>query len=163
MRLRLVAGLMFLAALALRLLVAAPAQADVAAAGDAFRRVRDERRSVGQALGLAERREARRERARTLMDGVRSEPGDPVLRLRRDVVAAVGAVGVSRVRLAVLPSRPPVAATLRLSARGSLLEANRLSSELTNRWGLVLDRVRFAPEDGAVAISIDGLRLLGGS
>lgn len=163
MRLRAAAGSMLLVAIAIRVLVASPARTDTAAASDAFRRLRDERRAVSQALALAESREARRERARTLIAGLRAEGGDPVLRLRRDVVTAVGVVGVSRVRLAVLPSRPPVAATLRLSARGSLLEATRLSSELTTRLGLVLDRVRFTPEEGAVGVSIDGLRLLGGS
>lgn len=163
MSLRVLAGILALAALALRLFVAAPAQRDVAAASDAFHRARDERRSLAQSLAQAERREARRQRAAALLAGAPAETGDPVTRLRRDVVASVGAAGVSRVRLAVSASRPPVAASLQISARGSLEQATQLSAELTARRGLVLSRARFTPEDGAVEIDLDGVRLLGGS
>jgi hypothetical protein len=162
-RLRIIAAGLVALAVVLRLLVAAPAQRDIVTGSDAFRAARDQRHALTQALGLAERREARRRKAVALLASVRAEPGDPVTRLRRDAVASVAAIGVSRVRLAVSPARPPVAAALRLSARGSLAQATRLSADLTTRWGLVLERVRFTPEGDEIAIDIDGLRLLGGS
>jgi len=160
---RLLALLLVIAAIALRLLVAVPAQREAAALGDAYRRARDDRRDVAQQLAGAERREARRQK--TLASMLAAAPGnaDPVTRLRRDAVASVREAGVSGVRLVVVPARAPVGATLQLSARGSLVDAQRLSADLTMKRGLVLARVRFAPRDTDVTIDIDGARLLGGS
>jgi hypothetical protein len=158
-----VAGILVLGALALRLLVTAPAQGELAAQNDAYRRARDARREVQQQLVRAELREARRQKALRLIAGSRGESGDPVTRLRRDAVDSVRDAGVSGVRLSVSPARAPVAATLRLSARGSLVAATDLSLDLTVKRGLILDRVRLTPVDQGVVIDIDGARLLGGS
>jgi len=155
--------LLVFAAIALRLFVAVPAQREAALLGDAYRRARDERRDVAQQLSGAERREARRQRALASMLAAVPGDADAVTRLRRDAVASVREAGVFGVRLAVGPARAPVGATLQLSARGSLVDAQHLSTDLTTKRGLVLERVRFAPRDADVVIDIAGARLLGGS
>lgn len=163
MRPRLVALLLLLIALGLRLFVNVPAQQEAAVLGDAYRHARDERREVVKQLAVAERREARRQKALATLLSVTPGDTDPVTRLRRDAVASVREAGVSGVRLAVGPARAPIGATLQLSARGSLVDASRLSADLTTKRGLVLERVRFVPRDAEVVIDIAGARLLGGS
>jgi hypothetical protein len=163
---RLLATLLVLAALGVRFFVAVPAQAEAAAAGDAFRRARDERRDVDRRLEGAARRDARRQRAQALVAAARAAlvaQGDPVTDLRRDVVASVREIGVSRVELGVRPARSPLAASLQLSAVGSLEDASGLLSDLTTRRGLILERVRLEPQDdGRIRVDLDGGRLLGG-
>jgi hypothetical protein len=161
---RLAAMALLLAALGLRFLVAVPALREAAAEGEAYRRARDERRVVTRQLEAADRREARRASALALVSRSDNGAGDPVTRLRRDALASIRESGVSAVRLSVAPSRAPVAATLQMSAAGSLEEVTRLSTDLTTRRGLILQRVRFTPrEPVGVALDIDGGRLGGGS
>ncbi len=160
---RLLALLLLLAALGLRLFVAMPAQREAAGLGDAYRRARDERREAAQQLAVAERRETRRQQAMASILAAAPGDADPVTRLRRDAVASLREAGVSGVRLAVAAGRAPIGATLRLSARGSLVDASWLSADLTTKRGVVLERVRLVPRDAEVVIDIDGARLLGGS
>lgn len=161
MRLRALSLLLVASAAALQLGVAGPARRDSAAAGDAYRRARDARRGATLRLEHGQRREAAWRKLTAQANADPARAGDAVTQLRRDVLDAVRATGLSAVRLAVRPARAPVGATLVLSARGTLQDASRLSDDLTAAKGLVLEQVRLTPSGSDVTLEVQGVRLLG--
>ena len=162
MRIRLLASVLLAAAAALHFGLTLPARAAAAAAQDAFRRAREERRGLGQRLAAAERRANARERLRAVLASAQSGPGDDVTRLRRDAIAAARSAGVTAVRLEVGRGRAPAVASLVLSARGSLPEVTALASELPTSSAVVLDNARFEATDGGLAVELRGVRPGGG-
>jgi hypothetical protein len=161
MRLRRAALVLLAASGALFIGVTLPARQAVAAFNDPYRRARDARRATAQRLAKAEKRESAWQRVSALAPAAPVAGGEPAPRLRHDVLEAVQRAGVTSVRLSVRPARAPVAATLSLSAQGSLQAAARLSDDLTLAQGLILERVRMAPAGEGVTFELSGLRLLG--
>lgn len=162
MRIRLLAFALLAAAVALHFGVTLRARDATAVAQDAFRRAREERRSVSQRLAAAERRAKARERLRALLASAQSGPGDDVARLRRDAIAAARSAGVTAVRLEVVRGQAPAVASLSLSAQGSLPEVAELASELPASRAVVLENARFVALDGGLAVELRGVRPGGG-
>jgi len=164
-RARLIAGLVLLAALAVYVTVALPFRQRTAAAGDEFRRIREERRQARSRLAHLERGEALRRRTEEVFAGARTAAGGPVGVVRRSVVRSLEGVPVSGVRLGVRPgSRPPRMATVDLRAEGDFDDVLRLSGHLVRPGsGLVLERVIFTPRSASVTLILAAVGLGGAS
>jgi len=160
MRTRIAAGLLVLAAIAVYLAVTVPLHGREAAAGEQYRRARDERRDARARLAELERREAARARAASALAAARSAPATGVREVRRGVVDLVNRSRVSAVRLGVRPGRPPAAAAVTLSAEGAFTDVVRLTSDLARAGqGLVFDRVRLVSRPPRVALDVDAAGL----
>jgi hypothetical protein len=155
---RLLAAVLAVAAAAVHFAWTRPFRAESAAAGDEYRRLRDEKREATAALAQAARLADATSRV-GVVPGVTE--GAPAPRAaRRLVVRALAASGVSTVRLRVAPGRPPVAATVHLTGAGSLQEVAALAGELARPGnGLVLTAVSLTPRDGSVQLSFDAMAL----
>ncbi|HET7295004.1 MAG TPA: hypothetical protein VFM88_21475 [Vicinamibacteria bacterium] len=163
MKTRIVALLLLAAAALLHLGFTRQERAAAAAAQDTYRRAREARRGVTQRLAAAERGATARERLRAVLAGAQAGPGDDVARLRRDAIAAANGAGVSGVRLEVARGRPPAAASLALSAHGSLPAVTALARDLPLRRAVVLESARLEALDEGLAVELRGVRPGGGS
>jgi hypothetical protein len=137
-----------------------PLQRRAAAAADAYRRARDERRAARSRLGEMHRLESALRRAAPARPPGPGAPNDPMGATRRGIIMALEGAGLSGVRLAVRPGRPPAAAAVRLSAEGRFPEVVRLAGELVRPGtGVVLERFRLNAHDSRVAMSLEGVGL----
>jgi hypothetical protein len=145
-----------------------PLQRKAAAAADAYRRARDERRVAHARLGQAQRRESALRRASPVRAAGDGAPADPVGATRHGIVASLEGAGLSGVRLAVRPGTPPAAAEVQLSLEGPFRDVVRLSGELVRPGsGFVLERFRLnghaagqdAVHDPRVAMTLQGAGL----
>jgi hypothetical protein len=159
MRLRLLASLLLLAALAVHVAWTRRFRAEAAAAAEEYRRVRDERRLAAAELA----REARLAAATGRVGVVPgTSPGTPAARAaRRLVVGALASSGVATVRLRVTPGGgAPVGASVHLNGIGSLDDVARFTGELARPGnGLVLQSIALVPRGGAVELSFGALAL----
>jgi hypothetical protein len=158
---RILAGLLILGALLVYMGVALPMHRAAAATGDDYRRARDARRTSVTRLAQAERREAARRAALQLVAPPEAGSEKEALSaLRRSVIASLSEARVSNVRLNITPGRPPVRASLQLSAEGEFQEIVRLSGQIARPGsGLTLDRVRLNPTASGVNLELEGLSL----
>lgn len=155
-RLRIAAGVLGLLALLLYVAVARPLESRALAAGEEYRRARDQRRDARARVAELERRAAARARAAAILAAARNAPGGGVREVRRGVVDIVTRAGVSSVRLGVRPGRPPVSASVSLSAEGPFADVVRLTGELARPGsGLVLDRVRLVSRPPRIGLDVD--------
>lgn len=159
MSVRGLAGTVLLAAAALYLGLAAPLRARADAAREEFRQLRDQRREARSRLQAFERHEAARRRAAGVLSAALAGSGDPSGTLRRSVVGSLEGARVSGVRLSVRPGRPPVGATVSLSAQGSYPEVVRLIGHLVRPGaGLILERVQLNTRPaGMLLVDLHGL------
>ncbi len=154
------AGLLFLLAGLTYFGLALPTRARATAAQDEFSRVRAERQRLHTRRSDLERRQAAVDRAARMLIAESSPEADAVNRLRLFVVGALKGRALSDVRLGVGAGRPPVAATVRLSAAGAFGEIMRLCAPLVGPGsGIVLERVRLGGHSSGVALELEGLRL----
>jgi hypothetical protein len=136
-----------------------PLQRKAAAAADAYRRARDERREARARLDEAQRRESALRRAAPAA-GAAAVPRDPVGQTRHGIVASLEGAGLSGVRLAVRPASPPAAALIRLGAEGDFADVVRLTGELVRPGtGVVLERFQLNGQDSRVAVRLEGVGL----
>jgi len=139
--------------------LALPLQKKAAAAAEAYRRARDERREARSRLGEVERRESALRRSAPVW-GEAATLGDPVARTRHGVVLALESSGLSGVRLAVRPGSPPAAALVRLAAEGPFADVVQLTAALVRPGtGLVLERYQLSETDTRVAVRFEGIGL----
>jgi len=156
------AALFLLAAGLLYVTVTLPARQAVAAAQDAFGRVRDERLRLRARLAEREQQAAAEDRAAAALAAAAGGPGDAVVHVRRSVVGSLEGAVVSGVRLTVTSGRAPVGAKLRFSAEGRYGEALRLTGHLARPGsGLVLESVRFRPSPAGLTLELTGFSLEG--
>jgi hypothetical protein len=136
-----------------------PLQRKAAAAADAYRRARDERREARARLDEAQRRESALRRAAPAA-GASALPSDPVGRTRHGIVASLEGAGLSGVRLAVRPASPPAAALIRLGGEGAFADVVRLTGELVRPGtGVVLERCQLSGHDSRLAVRLEGVGL----
>ena len=136
-----------------------PLQRKAAAAAEAYRLARNERRDARARLDEAQRRESALRRAAPAPGGV-AVPGDPVGQTRHGIVASLEGAGLSGVRLAVRPASPPAAALIRLGAEGAFADVVRLTGELVRPGtGVVLERYELSGQDSRVAVRVEGVGL----
>lgn len=156
------AGLLFLLAGLTYFGLALPSRARATAAQEELSRARAERQRLHVRRTELERRQAAVDRAARMLIAESNPEADPVNRLRLFVVDALKGRALSDVRLGVSAGRPPVAATVRLSATGAFGELMRLCSRLVGPGsGIVLERVRLGGHDSGLALELEGLRLAG--
>lgn len=159
MRARLVGLGLIAAALLVHLGLTLPAWRAAAASQDAYRLARDARRGLSQRVAVAEKRAAARDRLAGVIESAAQGPGDDVARLRRDAIAAGRQAGVGGVRLQVGPGHGPVAATLRMTAAGSLRSISALAADLPGTRAVVLARARIVPGEAAsLSLDLEGAR-----
>jgi hypothetical protein len=158
---RILAAFLLVAALLVYVVVALPMRRAADASGDEYRRARDARRASVARLAQAERREAARKAALVLVTPPQAGGEKEAMgALRRSVIASLGEARVSNVRLNITPGRPPVRATLQISAEGDFQEVVRLSGRIVRPGsGLTLDRVRLDPTATGVTLQLEGLSL----
>jgi hypothetical protein len=155
---RWMAAVLFVAAAGLYVGVARPAERLAGAAGDEYRKARDERREIRTRLTQLERRDAARRRAARVLGTASPSGEESVRRVRRSVVQVLSAVKVGGIRLSVQPGRAPVGARVRLSAQGSYDEIVRLCAGLARpETGLVLNRVDLRPTSAGTSLEVDAL------
>jgi hypothetical protein len=136
-----------------------PLQARAAAAADAYRRARDERRDARARLDEAQRRASALRRAAPAAGGA-AFPRDPVGQARRGIVASLEGAGLSGVRLAVRPANPPAAALIRLGAEGAFADVVRLTGEMVRPGaGVILERYQLSSQGSRVAVHLEGMGL----
>ena len=145
---------------------ALPARLAAVAAGDEYHRARDRRREALARLDQLERRQAARRRAAAALAGASASPSPgasgSLVALRRSVLASLAGSGTSNVRLVVQAGRPPVAATLQLSAEAPFADAVRLAGHVARPgMGIALQTVRFTPRTTGVLLEMDCLSLRG--
>jgi type II secretory pathway component PulM len=150
------------AAIVLYVGVARPAQREAAAAGDEYRRARDERRDARARLQRLERRVPAL-RAADAAAPAPAAPGERVRVVRRAVVRTVEEAGLSPVRLSVRPGRPPAEVSVQLGAEGSFDEVVRFGGLVARpETGIVLQAFRLAPGHGRVTtVELDAVALGG--
>jgi hypothetical protein len=137
-----------------------PLQRKAAAAAEAYRRARDDRRAARTRLGELERRESALRRAAPARGDATSSPRDPVGQTRHGIVASLEGAGLSGIRLAVRPGQPPAVAQVRLSAEGPFPDVVRLTGELVRPGtGVVLEKFHLSGRDSRVAMSLEGVGL----
>ena len=115
-------------------------------------------------LAQVERREEARRTALQLIAPAESgSEKEALAALRRSVIASLGEARVSSVRLSITPGRPPVRASLQLSAEGEFEEIVRLSGRVARPGsGITLDRVTLNPTATGASLAVEGLSLSGG-
>jgi len=142
--------------------VALPTRRAAADLGDDYRRARERRREAAQRLSRIDRRGISRARAALPRPVTGEGPSAALVALRLSVLESVRESGVSRVSLAVSPGRPPVAASVHLSASGRFDDLVQLSAAVARPGsGIVLDRVRLVPGSDSISLELDALRLEG--
>ena len=130
-------------------------ESQAAAASDEYRQARERRRDARSRLAELERREAARARAVAILAAARNAPAGGVREVRRGIVDLVTRSRVSSVRLGVRPGRPPVSASVALSAEGTFADVMSLTGELSRAGrGLVLDRVRMSARSSRVGLDV---------
>jgi hypothetical protein len=135
-----------------------PLQRKAAAAADAYRGARDQRREARARLDEVQRRESALRRAAPA--AAASFPRDPVGHTRHGIVTSLEGAGLSGVRLAVRPASPPAAALIRLGAEGAFADVVRLTGELVRPGtGVVLQRFQLSGQDSRVAVRLEGVGL----
>jgi hypothetical protein len=160
MKVRVVAALLLAATAIVYAALTVPFQKRAAAAADAYRRARDERRAAYVRLGQVQRRESAVRRASPVRDAAAIAAADPVGATRHGIVASLEGTGLSGVRLAVRPGRPPVAAQVQLSVEGPFRDVVRLAGEVVRPGtGVVLERVDLNGHAARVAMSLQGVGL----
>ena len=136
-----------------------PFEKKAAAAADAYRRARDERRAAQARLGQLQRRQSALRRASPVRDAARAA-GDPVGATRQGIVASLEGSGLSGVRLAVRPARAPAAASVQLAVEGPFRDVVRLAGDVVRPGtGVVLERVQLSGRESRVAMSLQGVGL----
>ncbi|HXB55769.1 MAG TPA: hypothetical protein VN461_13355 [Vicinamibacteria bacterium] len=151
---RVLAALLLLGAGLLYAGVTLPAHRVAADTEAAVGRARAERPGLHARLAAQQRQAAAEDKATAAVAAATSGPGDPVVRLRRSVVASLEGAPVSGARLAVTAGRPPVGARVQVSADGRYAEILRLVGHLVRPGtGLVLENVRLRP--GSAGLSLD--------
>jgi hypothetical protein len=134
-----------------------PAQREVAQIDAQAAALRAQRQHMRARLAGLERREAARRRVAESLPAEAAARGDAPAALRRSVLRSLEGVPVSGVRLEVRPSRPPLAATVHLSAEGSTAEVVRLTGRLAQPGtGVVLAQVRLAPSARGAVLDLEG-------
>jgi hypothetical protein len=137
-----------------------PLQRKAAAAADAYRGARDQRREARARLHEAQRRESALRRAAPPAGAAASFPRDPVGQTRHGIVTSLEGAGLSGVRLAVRPARPPAAALIRLGGEGAFADVVRLTGELVRPGtGVVLEKLQLTGQDSRVAVRLEGVGL----
>ena len=160
MKVRVVAALLLAVTAIVYAALTVPFQQRAAAAADAYRRARDERRAAYARLAQVQRRESAVRRASPVRDAAAIAAADPVGATRHGIVASLEGAGLSGVRLAVRPGRPPVAAQVQLSVEGPFRDVVRLAGEVVRPGtGVVLERVDLNGRDARVAMSLQGVGL----
>jgi hypothetical protein len=125
---------------------------------DAFARAREDRQRARLRVADLERRL----RVRTSASLPVAEGVDSVGPLRRAVLDVLDAAQISDVSLAVQPGRAPVAATVRLTAKGRFADLVPLTGRLVaGPPGLVLGQLRLQAADGRLVADLEGFRLEG--
>jgi hypothetical protein len=135
-----------------------PVARDLAAAGQQYARLREERQHLRQRTAVLERQAAAHAR---LAAASGTEPGDPAKALRRFVVDNVSKVPLSDVRLEAVPGRGAAAARVHLSAVGGFRDVLRLGERLSGPdSGLALERVELGVAGpGRIQAEIEGFTL----
>jgi len=153
------AALLLAAAGLLHAGVAAPARGEADRALLEHQRLLQERRATRARLTGLERRDAARQRAAAGSAAIGADAPE----LRRATLASLQGAGVSGVRLEVHPAKPPLGATLHVTAEGRSTDVLRLSGRLAGpETGLVLSRVRLSPaHDGLLTLDVEGFSLEG--
>jgi len=160
MRVRAVAALLLAVTAIVYAGVTVPLQSKAAAAADAYRRARDERRAAYVRLNDMRRRESALRRAAPAPGEAAALSRDAVGQTRHGIVASLAGTGLSGIRLAVRPGSPPAAAQVRLSAEGPFAEVVRLAGELVRPGtGVVLERFQLTGRDSRVAMHLEGVGL----
>jgi hypothetical protein len=140
--------------------LALPLQKKAAAAADAYRGARDERRTAYARLGEIRRRESALRRAAPSGGAGAALSRDPVGQTRQGIVASLEGAALTDVRLAVRPGSPPAAAQVNVSAEGPFAEVVRLTGELVRPGsGVVLERFQLTGRDSRVAMRLEGVGL----
>jgi hypothetical protein len=140
--------------------LALPLQRKAAAAADAYRGARDERRAAYARLGEIRRRESALRRAAPSGSAGAALSRDPVGQTRQGIVASLEGTALSAVRLAVRPGSPPAAAQVSVSAEGPFAEVMRLTGELVRPGsGVVIERFQLSGRDSRVAMRLEGVGL----
>lgn len=164
MRLRILSLALLAMALAVHFGLTVPTWSEAAAAHDAYRDAREDRRGAALRLAAARRRAAARTRLADALRDTSQGPGDDVAHLRRAAIEAARTAGVGGVRLEVAAARGQVAASLRLSAAGPLHSVSTLAEDLPGRRAVVLDSARLeSVEAGTVRVELQGVRPGSGS
>jgi hypothetical protein len=160
MRVSALAGLLLVLAGLLHLGLASPTRARAMAAQEEYSRARVERQRLRARRLELERRRAALEKVAPTLTTASPSAGDPVNELRLLVVAALQRRSVSGVQLTVGAGRPPVGATVHLSASGAFAEVMLLCGELAGPGsGIVLERLRLSAGAAGVALDLQALRL----
>ena len=157
---RLVALLLLLATAAVYAGLTVPLRTKAAAASDAYRRARDDRRAARAHLEDVQRRESALRRAAPAAADPGSSPRDPVGRTRQGIVSSLEGAGLSGVRLAVKPAAAPAASLIRLGAEGAFADVVRVTDDLVRPGtGVVLEKLQLNGHDSRVAVRLDGFGL----
>ena len=159
-RVRGVALLLLAATAAVYAGLALPLQKKAAAAADAYRGARDERRAAYARLGEIRRRESALRRAAPSGGAGDALSRDPVGQTRQGIVASLEGASLTGVRLAVGPGRPPAVAQVNLSAEGPFAEVVRLTGELVRPGsGVVLEQLHLSGRESRVTMRLQGVGL----
>ena len=160
MKVRVAAALLLAGTAVVYAALTVPFEKKAAAAADAYRRARDERRAAYARLGQVQRRESALRRASPVRDAAAMAAADPVGATRHGIVASLEGTGLSGVRLAVRPGTPPVAARVQLTVEGPFRDVVRLAGDVVRPGsGVVLERVDLSGRDARVAMSLQGVGL----
>ncbi len=159
MRTRLAAALLALAAVGVHLGLTSRYRAEAAASADEFRRVRDERRTVGTRLAQKLRLEDAQRRAGHLPA---AEGGlTPTRAARLQVVRTLEGSGMRAVRLGVTPeARSPRSVKVQLTGEGSFEDVLRFAGVIAGPGtGLLLEQVQLDHQQDHVGLSLEALGL----
>ena len=159
MKARLAAALLVLAAVGVHLGLTSAYRAEAAAAADDFRRVRDERRTIGTRLAQKLRLEDAQRRAGHLPA---AEAGlTPTRAARLQVVRTLEGSGMRGVRLGVTPeARSPRSVRVHLTGEGSFEDVLRFAGQMAGPGtGLLLEQVELDTQQDLVGLSIDAMGL----
>jgi len=153
--------LLLLGAVAVHVGLARPAWREEAVHTEQAHALRAEKQALLGRVAALERTDVLSARA-TRMELPPLANDDAVARLRRSLLESLRGQPVVRVRLAVAPARPPLAAEGRLQAEGTFADVVRLSGHLVRPGaGFVLKRVRIAPTPhGSLALEVEGMSVL---
>jgi hypothetical protein len=160
---RLLALALLAAAAALHVLVTVPSQRRAAVDGDAYRRLRDERRQAQSRLARLERAESLRQQAAGVFNAAGAD--DVVRLVRRSLIGSLDGAAVSKVHMSVRPGGGEhVAAAVTLNAHGEFEDVVRLSGHVARAGsGLVLQTVTFAQRRPGVGLTMEAVGPSGGA
>lgn len=123
-------------------------------------RLSQTRREARARMGDSERRALARQRALAALAKVSAVSGEPVTRLRADVLSPLEGRPLRRVALNVRAESAPIEASVHLALSGAFEQVVSVSHEMSRpARGLVLQRVVFTPDPPGVRLEMDARRV----